>query len=315
MSRANTTEAQRSRSKNNPLELGVFSRTSLRYLRGSLGPKNQVVGYKDTNQTSNGGFGGGTYNHWFAVETTDYSWIILNKDGERSKYINLSFYDLNLTPIEGRDLFEADSARGDFLFDEEDRVYYPYTGHAFGSQSALYNLFFTNRTQLNDSRYFPLPAGRYLICISSTRNEPIDYSVGLVIEFPATEIFLLLEDLADDKIALENGLDSSNTVEIGPIFILDFTLPAGFNAFTETQATVEDLVTVEIPGPATWYIGDPFPVGEEPKDVFLIDIGPNYDLQKQDHEHSLLEWKDAWRSEFGDQVPFPEVFVPLTTIP
>lgn len=315
MARVSASVSQRQRTQNNPLFLGTFSSTSLRYLRGSLGPKNQLVGYRDTNQTSNGGFGGGTYNHWFSVEITDYAWIIITKNGERSKYINLSFYDLNQNPIQGRDIFEADSARGDFLFGEEDRVYYPYIGHAMGAQSPLYNLFQTNRVQLNDSRYFPLAAGRYLICVSSTRNEPIDYSVGVVIEFPPTELFLLLEEISDNKIALEDGLDTTNTVDIGPIFVSDFSLPLNFNAFTETQAVVEDMVTVTITAPSTWYVGDPFPVGEDPQNVFLIDIGPNYDLQKQDHEHSLLEWQRSWQAEFGDQEPFPEVFVPLTTIP
>ena len=40
--------AQRQRTKENPLDLGSFSATSLRYLKGSLGPKSKVVGYKDT---------------------------------------------------------------------------------------------------------------------------------------------------------------------------------------------------------------------------------------------------------------------------
>jgi hypothetical protein len=315
MSRSGSATPQRQRTQNNPLNLGSFDSTSLRYLRGSLGPKNEVVGYKDTNQTSNGGFGGGTYNHWFSVNLLDYGWIIITKAGERSQYINTSIFNVNITPIEGRDLFEADSIPGDFLFDEKDRVYYPYVGHAMGSQSALYNLFTTNRVQLNDSRYFPLNPGTYLICISTTRNEPIDYYVGLVVEFSADELYLLLEDLSDDKIALEDGLDSTNTVDIGPVFVVNFTLPTGFNAFTETEATINDLITVVIPDPATWYIGDPFPVGEDPKNTILIDIGENYDLQKQDHEHSLLEWQDSWRNEFGDQTPFPELFVPLTTIP
>jgi hypothetical protein len=315
MSRSGSATPQRQRTQNNPLKLGVFSDTSLRYLRGSLGPKNEVVGYRDTNQTSNGGFGGGTYNHWFEVEIIDYAWIILTKGGEKSKYINLSFYDLNTTPIQGRNIFESDSARGDFLFGEEDRVYYPYTGHAMGAQSSLYNLFFINRIQLNDSRYFPLPAGRYLICISTTRNEPIDYNVGLVVEFPPTELFLLLEDLADDKVALEDGIDLTNTEEIGPNFVVDFSLPSGFNAFTENESIIQDLVTVTIPENSTWYIGDAVSAGQEPDSVFLIDIGENYDLQKQDHEHSLLEWQDSWRNEFGDQSPFPELFIPLTTIP
>ena len=39
---------QRQRTQNNPLNLGSFDQTSLRYLRGSLGPASQVVGRADT---------------------------------------------------------------------------------------------------------------------------------------------------------------------------------------------------------------------------------------------------------------------------
>ena len=50
--------AQRERSQNNPLNLGTFTRTSLRMLKGTLGPKSQVI---------SGGYGRETYNHWFQV--------------------------------------------------------------------------------------------------------------------------------------------------------------------------------------------------------------------------------------------------------
>ena len=52
--------SQRQRTQNNPLVLGSFDETSLRVLTGTLGPKNVVVGRADTNQYSNGGFGGGS---------------------------------------------------------------------------------------------------------------------------------------------------------------------------------------------------------------------------------------------------------------
>ena len=42
--------SQRQRTQNNPLVLGSFDETSLRVLTGTLGPKNVVVGYADTNQ-------------------------------------------------------------------------------------------------------------------------------------------------------------------------------------------------------------------------------------------------------------------------
>ncbi len=69
MSRNQTSQPQRT--QNNPLVLGTFSSTALRYLHGSLGPKYQVIGRADTRTQSNGGFGGGTYNHWFQINSTE----------------------------------------------------------------------------------------------------------------------------------------------------------------------------------------------------------------------------------------------------
>ena len=54
---------QRQRTAQDPLLIGTFDETALRYLQGTLGPTNQLVGRADTGLSSNGGFGGGTYNH------------------------------------------------------------------------------------------------------------------------------------------------------------------------------------------------------------------------------------------------------------
>ncbi len=75
MSRGQTSQPQRT--QNNPLVLGTFSSTALRYLHGSLGPKYQVIGRADTRTQSNGGFGGGTYNHWFQINLARPGWIII----------------------------------------------------------------------------------------------------------------------------------------------------------------------------------------------------------------------------------------------
>ena len=40
---ANTNIPQRERSQNNPLNLGTFSTTSLRMLKGSLGAKSEII--------------------------------------------------------------------------------------------------------------------------------------------------------------------------------------------------------------------------------------------------------------------------------
>jgi hypothetical protein len=181
---------QRQRTQKNPLNLGTFSQLSLRNLKGGLGPENKLVGRSDTGQLSNGGYGGGTYNHWFKVGLMDPGWLIFAKSGERSKYINLSTYDLNLNPIEARNVFDADS-----VTEERDGItYHPYVGHVMAAQSNLYNQYTPNRIDKDDQRYFSLEVGEYLLCISSTRNEPISYEVAMVIEFPVTEFFLDAED-------------------------------------------------------------------------------------------------------------------------
>jgi hypothetical protein len=176
-------QTQRQRTKESPLVLGPFDQLSIRNLTGSLGPKNKVV---------SGGYGGGTYNHWFRIDISADAWIILAKGGRNPNYINVSAYDLNLTPIEGRNPFDRDSISETV----DGEVYYPYVGHVMNKQSDLYNNFDANRLDKGDLRYYPLKRGSYLLCISSTRNENIDYEVAFVVEFPITGFDLLLEDYA-----------------------------------------------------------------------------------------------------------------------
>jgi len=200
---ARSQEAQRQRTQSNPLVLGSFDTTSLKYLKGTLGPLNQLVGRADTNQQSNGGFGGGTYNHWFQVNLKNNAWIIVAKAGPRPTYVEVSVYDLNKNPIEGRGIFQADSIG----IPQENGTYYPYLGTVMGAQSDLYNTFNPGRLDLGDERYYPLTLGSYLICISTTRNELLSYEVGLVIEFPQTEVFIELEDQNNSFLLTEDGFN------------------------------------------------------------------------------------------------------------
>ena len=112
---ANPNAPQRERSQNNPLNLGTFSTTSLRMLKGSLGPKSQII---------SGGYGRETYNHWFQVTLASEAWIILFKassalttgnsslSSRRSpsttRY-SISVFDQNKNPIQGRNVFQEDS--------------------------------------------------------------------------------------------------------------------------------------------------------------------------------------------------------------
>ena len=136
-----SSQAQRQRTKEDPLLLGSFSTLSVRTLKGTLGPRNQVVGRADTNFTSDGGFGGGAYNHWFRIDITSPAWLIFAKGGVRPKYINISTYSLNLTPIEGRAIFDADSITETV----DGETYVPYVGHMMNKQSDLNNNFVPTR--------------------------------------------------------------------------------------------------------------------------------------------------------------------------
>jgi hypothetical protein len=185
-----TSASQRQRTQDNPLNLGTFSQLAVRKLNGTLGPVNQLVGRSDTSQTSNGGYGGGTYNHWFRIGMESPAWIIVAKGGPRPKYIQTSVYNLNLNPIQGRMIFQKDS----ITTTSNGTTYYPYNNHVMGAPSDLYNEFDARRLDEGNSLYFPLEAGSYLLCVSTTRNEPLEYNVAFVVEFPTGEFELLLED-------------------------------------------------------------------------------------------------------------------------
>jgi len=298
--------AQRQRTKDNPLNLGSFDQTSLRYLRGTLGPVSKPIGRADTWDTSNGGYGGGTYNHWFVINLLRNAWLITAKGPPRPKYIQVAAYDLNQNPIQERAIFDADSIPE--LVQGE--VYYPYVGHVMNAQSNLYNNFNPNRLDKGDDRYFVLPPGSYLLCVSTTRNEPLAYELGLVIEIEDLEPELLLETGGTNKFIYENELSTGNTVTIGPTFSINYTLPSGFNAYTSILATINSSATVTIPDDSTWLISDASLTG--PEDFILCDLTQNYTGEDQ-HMHSLDEWQTAWQREHQQDNRFPDVFLPLVT--
>jgi hypothetical protein len=296
--------SQQQRTAKNPLVLGTFDVTSLRLLTGTLGPLSQVVGRADTNQYSNGGYGNGCMNHWFQINLAVPAWIITRKGNPRPNYIQVSAYDLNHNPIEGRMIFQADSisttnANGD--------VFYPYLGHVMGAGSDLYNTFERLRLDKGNDLYFPLETGSYLICVASTRNERLDYTLGLVIEVPTDDMFLLLADFDENYLIQETALDLNNTIIIGPVFASNYTLATNFNAYTFSTATINSGVTVTIPTTSTWYVGF---VSPESNDKFSLEGGPGYDGSSI-HEHSRTEWTDAWQRERSPNDSLPDLFVPL----
>jgi len=305
MSRSALSQSQRT--QNNPLSLGTFGQTSLRYLTGTLGAQYKPIGRADSNQTSNGGIGGGTYNHWFQINLSSPGWIILTKGPPRPKYIQVSAYDLNKTPIQGNPIFDADSIHAS----GEGGTYIPYLDTVMSSQSDLYNTFSRLRLDRGDDRYYPLNAGSYLICISSTRNETLEYGLGVVIEFPTSEAFFELEDLDGSVCLQETDIDAPN---LNSPVTVNTIIPVGANAFTETECTINTGVTVTVSEGSTWYIGDRIPSNTFDDFKIILEVGDE-SYYETIHDHSLSEWQNAWSREHQETDRFPELFVPLTNRP
>jgi hypothetical protein len=74
-----------------------------------------------------------------------------------------------------------------------------------GAQSDLYNTFNPERLDRGDERYYPLTTGSYLLCVSTTRNELIDYEIGLVIESAPTELLIALETFDNSLLLTEDN--------------------------------------------------------------------------------------------------------------
>ena len=305
MSRSALSQPQRT--QNNPLSLGTFNQTALRYLTGTLGAQYKPIGRADTSQISNGGIGGGTYNHWFQVTLAEPGWIILTKGPPRPQYIQISAYDLNKNPIQGNPVFQADSVTT--LSNGE--VYVPYLDTVMSLQSDLYNTFDRLRLDRGDDRYFPLSAGSYLICVSSTRNETLEYNLGVVIEFPVDEAYFELED-DDGSVCLQETDIDAPSID-SPVSV-NTLIPVGANAFTEDSCTVNAGVTVTVSEGSTWLIGERIPNNLFDDFKIILEVGDDayYDTI---HDHSLSEWQNAWEREHQDTDRFPELFVPLTNRP
>jgi hypothetical protein len=120
-------------------------------------------------------------------------------------------------------------------------------------------------------------------------------------------MYLLLEDFDENFLTQETAIDLTNTIIIGPIFVVNYTLATNYNAYTFDTATITSGKTVTIPATSTWYIGF---VEPETNDKFLLDLGPGYDGSSI-HEHSLTEWTDAWQRERSPGDPLPDLFTPL----
>lgn len=215
-------------------------------------------------------------------------------------------------PIQGLPIFDADSITDGL--NRQGEVYIPYLDTVMSAQSNLYNVFSRLRLDLGDDRYYPLGAGSYLICISLTRNETQDYELGVVVEFPPTQLFIALED--EDVLSYllqETAIDYSRTLNIDTPVTADITIssdPELPNGFTENSAEINTGVTVTLLEDSTWFIGEPIPSSQA--DEYRVLAEPTSDEYFNTiHDHSLTEWKESWQEERGPDEGLPGLFDPL----
>ena len=308
--------SQRERSQFNPLNLGRFSTTSVRFLTGTLGPKSEII---------QDGYGNYTYNHWFQVTLELPAWIILIKGGSalstgqgslsnRGQAVDERFsfgvYDQNRNPIDGRYIHQEPQA---------------YLGHVAGAQSDLYNTFSPGRFDKGDEIFYELEPGNYLICVSANRNEEFKYGVGLVLEFPSDdEQFILLEDstlgfvLQEGTATISGGADFQHI----PQTVTGNTTISTVSAFTVSACTVVSGIFVQVNyadpdgDPLSWLVGPN--LNDESSDPLndRISLDASENWQYSLHVHSLNEWKLAWQREHASDDKFPSgVFAPYTNAP
>jgi hypothetical protein len=316
--------AQSNRNSKNPLNLGTFSQLSLRVLTGTLGPENILIGSSDLASqpnTGGGGFGGGALNNWFKVTITEPAWIIVTKIGtaltdhhrtsggshfhERIDYLQVGIYDLNVSPIEPRGIFQKDT-----VYTSEGIVkYYPYFDHVMGAGSDLYNTHKSYRVDEGNEEYFPLEKGSYLICLSSTLNEPLKYAVGLVLEFPETEVDFICEDEAISFIIQEDSVTKDKAIFLPSPLTNNTVIPTGYTGFALLEEEVPSAYTLEVEAGAVLLIGDfdPNTVATEENYRILANVADDeYFLTV--HDHSRRAWEKSWLRDHAPDDPMPHYF-------
>jgi hypothetical protein len=152
-------------------------------------------------------------------------------------------------------------------------------------------------------------------CVSSTRNETLDYAIGLVVEFPITELLLALEDFT--LYLQENTIDSVTTITVdSPVTVdtLVSDVPGKPNGFTQDLCEVSSGVTVSVLDGSEWLIGQQETSGVAANDAFLLEFG-NDEFLNTIHDHTLSEWREAWERQHQETNRFPDTFIPLTNRP
>jgi hypothetical protein len=312
-----------------PLNLGIFDDTSLRLLEGEFRNEYKPTGapvYRE-NQVYDStpyGVGGGTRSAYFKVTLLREAWIILTKGGEFPNYLQVSCYTFDGQPVEQRFIHDADS----ITIEGIEGRYYPFMDTVAGAPSNLYNDFDPFKFDGGNTTYSPLAPGEYLICISTIRTEPFKYSVGLVIEFPAEEVFIICEDAPNDDrentyVVQEDAIDDDG-LNIGE----DTTIIRGSDGQNQGLITVNtDLddgnywsfsgigidagTTVEIGLTNTWMIA-PLDFADDSNKIEC-----NYEEAYLEtiHDRDLNVWKEAWIRDFQDTQQFPIIFEYLVNLP
>ena len=163
--------------------------------------------------------------------------------------------------------------------------------------------------------FFPLEAGEYLLVVSSTLANKCKYAVGLVIEFPPTEISFLQEQGFPDFIVQEDAVGINNVRIIQPVESGDFTITNTELAITpppgETALITPAEATIDVGG--AWITNQPpFPF-ELANGFFRILCDFTDGAIDSFHDHSLSDWRQAWARE-GRDTPLPVVFEQFTNV-
>lgn len=195
----NTTGSQRSRSYYNPIDLGRFSRTSIRYLTGRIGAENKGQAQF---RCDNSGASFAFQNVWFGFRLDAPSYVILVQDSTNSRtnrFIDLTLYDTKK---------ERKSMGHPILFDGMNSYY---RGMVAGSQCDLYNVLDQRQAADDQDRtsLLPLPKGNYVLGASTQRWDQIRYGIYMIIETPITSGFILLENEPTTKGYIEQEVSTS----------------------------------------------------------------------------------------------------------
>lgn len=313
-------QSQRERSQYNPLNLGHFSQTSVRYITSVLGMRSQII---------EGGVGNNTYNNWFQVSLDQPAWIILIKAGTvlntstttvQNLYQNVSnrmevaVYAQDYSPIQQRYIVQRADPPG-------------YRGRVAGAQSDLYNTFDPKRFDQGNELVYELLPGRYLICVSATSNEEFRYALGMVIQFPQNdENFILLEDTPLSYLIQEDEVNvpgEAPFIEIASPITFDITLNTT-SAYTVGNAEIVSGIFVQVNNEnpvtsqsLTWQIGPDISgtIPDQLNNRVLLDATTNW-AASQLPDLSLSEWETAWRRDHSMDDEFPTVvFAPFATSP